>query len=248
MLCYTNKRRFIVRLIALVTASSFFLSIFTQDVLALAPELRLKPFSEKHGLEFRQMSKVMGAAGELRDLVFAGNDWPGNVVRLNKAWFPDGDVRIVLDNEARLLSTGTRYRAATFHFPKTGRVMGTVMVKGYERLTKAELAELGVKIPDDNKYFDSADYPALKGVWFVEIGDSALSSGDRHNQNRALSPKLAEQSAKNDSDPISAHSIEKARATSSRSRASSWRSGPSGQGRWKSSSGHTSCSPAGTPR
>ena len=116
-----TKRRFAIRIIALATASFFFLNIFTTDVLALSPELRTKPFSDATKIEFQQAYEMMRIAGALKALIQNDEARPGNMARLNnelKARFPNGELEIGPIVQDGSLSTGRPYKYAVFHFRK----------------------------------------------------------------------------------------------------------------------------------
>lgn len=163
------KKRPVLRgLIALVTASSFFLSIFTAEILALAPELRSKPFSEATRIDFENTTKIMCAAARLRDLVCTKSLRKSHIVLVNKELFPDGNVEIGTDLRQGSLSTGRPYSYVVFTLKHEKRVIEARFINDDETLSEQELTELGVRTPEDRKHLASAEYPVLKGVWFVD--------------------------------------------------------------------------------
>jgi hypothetical protein len=186
MTTITSKRRVYHKLIALVTVSFFFLNVFTADVLALAPELRTKPFSEATKLEFETVAKMMSAAGEIRSLVAEDNARENPMIRLNlnERYFPNGEVEI--DNvihSGSFKCSDRAYNYALFHFRKENKTIKAIFIRDYDKLgdkdklTDDELAELGVKTDDDRKHFNySREHPALRGVWFVKVPAQAEPS------------------------------------------------------------------------
>ena len=160
-----------------MTASFFFLSVFISDVLALAPELRTKPFSEATKLEFELVTKMMSAAGEIRSLIEEDNARENPMIRLNlnERYFPNGEVEI--DNvihTANFKCSDRDYYYALFHFKKENKDIKAIFIRDYDKLTDKdkltdnELAELGVKTAEDRRhFFNSPEHPALKGVWFM---------------------------------------------------------------------------------
>ena len=178
MFTIIRRRCVASKLISLATASFFFLSIFSSDVLALAPELRSKPFSDKTGLEFQQVYEMMRTAGKLKALIQNDEARPGNMKRLNdelKERLPGGEVEIDMELRDGVLSTGTEYKYAVFHFKKENRSIEARFFKEDVELKKKELKELGVKTTEDRRhFFNSPEHPALRGVWFV----NATTAGD----------------------------------------------------------------------
>lgn len=194
MFTLIRKRQVYHKLIALVTASFFFLSIFTADVLALAPESRLKPFFEKHDVNFQDIATVMLAAGQLRSMLATGDARQGNIVRLNRL-FPSGEVEIKNDIEqGTLRCSGREYNYAVFRFKKENKTIEARFFKDYDKLTDEELLELGVKSDEDRRHFNSPENPALKGVWFVNpksAGPASVVGSNKPDAAESSEPKYS---------------------------------------------------------
>ncbi len=139
----------------------------TSSTSTLAAESRLKPFLEKHGLDFQNAATVMLAAGQLRDMIATGEARQGNIMRLNKL-FIGGDIEIGKDiKQDNLKCSGRTYEYAVFHFKKANKAIGAIFVNDNDELTDDELKELGVNTDKDREPSDSSAIPAMRGVWFV---------------------------------------------------------------------------------
>ncbi|MDP8299139.1 MAG: class I SAM-dependent methyltransferase [Candidatus Tantalella remota] len=134
-----------------------------QDMSTLAPELRLKPISEKHGLAFENVAKMYLAAGRIRKLIDADVEIrASHIVKLNQL-FKSGNVKIKKEIGTRKFSTGKIYKYAVFHFEEKNKTIEARFFEDHEKLTDDELKELGIKTAEDKRYFFS---PGLEGVWF----------------------------------------------------------------------------------
>gem|GEM_PF-3174895 len=121
---------------------------------------------------------MMRTAGKLKALIQNDEARPGNMKRLNdelKERLPGGEVEIDMELRDGVLSTGTEYKYAVFHFKKENRSIEARFFKEDVELKKKELKELGVKTTEDRRhFFNSPEHPALRGVWFV----NATTAGD----------------------------------------------------------------------
>ena len=139
----------------------------------LAPELRLKPFSIKHGLDFNNVFAASYMAAELRKLFLAGTARPGQIISLNKRRFPNGEVEINPDMEEGTLSSGNKWALAEFNFKNESKRIKVLLLKDYTDLTPQDLDELTkFKIKND---IDIAHLscPGLEGVWFINPDKAA---------------------------------------------------------------------------
>jgi hypothetical protein len=131
----------------------------------LAVNSRLKPFSEKHGLDFQNTVTATYIAKELKGLVKANELRDSHIARFNKQ-FPNGDVEIEREIKTGIFrSTKKEYKYAVFHFRRE-RPETVIHALFVDDLTDAERAELGIK--DDEK--GHLDQPGLEGVWFINPG------------------------------------------------------------------------------
>lgn len=176
---YINRKRRSYKLIAFITASFFFLNIFTADALSLSPESRFKPFFERHGLDLQNMAALYYASGQLRELLAAGEVRESHIMRLNQSCFSGGEIEIEKEiKHGTLACTGRPYDYAVFRFKKEKKIISALFIKDHSALTEAELKELGVITDADKEHFNSSSFAALKGVWFkngVPTGRSAHS-------------------------------------------------------------------------
>jgi len=94
-----------------------------RDTSTLAPELRFKPFSEKHGLAFENVAKMYLAAGRIKNLIDADVEIrASHIVKLNRL-FKNGSVKIERGKGTRKLSTGKNYKYAVFHFKEKNKII-----------------------------------------------------------------------------------------------------------------------------
>ncbi len=128
----------------------------------LAAESRLKPFFEKHGLDFQNLATVVYTAGKLRDLVTSGSLRESHIMNLNRL-FPDGAIKIDKGIKQGALRSGKVYNYAVFRFEKEQKTIKALFIKDHNKLTDDELSEL--RIRKDEVYH--LDYPGLEGIWFV---------------------------------------------------------------------------------
>ena len=131
MLAYKNRYSILYKVIALAIVCLFLVndaawaqnySNFNPSNTTLAAQSRLKPFFEKRGLDFQNMTSVIYAAGKLKELLFNQTSLDDvkirrEINRLNRL-FPDGAVKIEEEVQSHNLG-GKAYRYAVFHFAKT---------------------------------------------------------------------------------------------------------------------------------
>ena len=130
----------------------------------LAAQSRLKPFFKRHGLGFQNIATVVYVSGRLKDLLAAEIIRESHIVKLNRL-FPDDRVEIEKEvKTGHLKCTGKQYQYAVFHFKKESKVINMLFIKDHDKLTNAELQELGIKTDRDRTHFLS---PGLEGVWLI---------------------------------------------------------------------------------
>jgi len=159
----------------------------TLQTTTLAAESRLKPFFERHGLNFQNIATVAYTAGRLRDLVIAGTLRESHIVRLNKL-FPKGDVQIEKDIKVGSFKcTGKVYQYAVFHFKKENITIKALFFKDHDKRTPDEIKEL--RITEEEMHH--LDCPALEGVWFIDqpkgrqVSGSDLDKVEQKNRDRS---------------------------------------------------------------
>ncbi|MFH0764696.1 MAG: histidine decarboxylase [Candidatus Omnitrophota bacterium] len=139
----------------------------------LAPELRLKPFLDKHLSNFQDRTTLMYAIGELRNLVRAGEVREGHVARLNnelRKRLQGEAVEIDRTVENGSLTSGKRYTLAVFDFKKEDIKIGVLFLMDYTDSAgftvedREELKRFGIKNGADIGHLDC---PGLEGVWFI---------------------------------------------------------------------------------
>ncbi len=137
-------------------------SLNPHNTTTLAAESRLKPFFEKHGLDFQNIFTVLYAAGKLKDHIMSGSLRESHIMNLNKL-FPSGAVKIDTDIKQGSLRSGRVYNYAVFNFTKEKKAINALFIKDYDKLTDDELAELRIR-KDEAHHLD---HPGMEGVWFV---------------------------------------------------------------------------------
>ncbi|NQT22929.1 MAG: NAD(P)-dependent oxidoreductase [Candidatus Omnitrophica bacterium] len=156
---------------------------------SLGPESRLRPFFEKHGLDFRNISTVIYAARRLRDLII--NERAEDVAirreinRLNKI-LPDGAIRIEERIKTGALQKDNgedvrNYPYAVFCFKDPSgneKVINALFFSDHSQLTDYELRQL--RITDVEKHY--LDCPGLEGVWFVNPAAEAPTNNPASEQ------------------------------------------------------------------
>ncbi|MFA6636946.1 MAG: GNAT family N-acetyltransferase [Candidatus Omnitrophota bacterium] len=154
----------------------------------LAPELRSRSFSEGIGSEVEMVARMMSAAGEIRNLIESGNARENPIKRLNEFYFPNGEVKIEPKLKDGVLTTTKReYKAALFHLKTTNKTIEARFFKDPD-LNDDELLELGARTDEDKRhFFNSPEFPALRGVWFV---GAERAHYDTKNQGQITGPAL----------------------------------------------------------
>jgi len=149
----------------------------------LAAESRLKPFFEKHRLDFKNLFLVHYVAGKLREAITAGDIRDGEIMRLNRS-FPNGEVGIEKDTgkdrfveTAYLESTGREYKYIILNFKEEDKKIKVVFPAGPSTLNVNELLELGIKTGKDKDYFTGS---GLKGVWFINPNQEQEPPAEPH--------------------------------------------------------------------
>jgi len=139
----------------------------------LAAESRLKPFFEKHDLEFKNLATVISATIKLRNLFRAGEVRESHIVRLNSELREKlrGDaIEIGTAIETGKLASGKRYSTAVLSFKKENKKISVLFLRDSTDsadLTaedRAELKKFGVKTEAD---INNLDHPGLEGIWFM---------------------------------------------------------------------------------
>ncbi len=145
-------------------------SYTTPQQTTLAPELRLKPFFEKHGLDFKNIFSVYLVSAELRNLAMAKEVRDSQIVKLNRL-FANEEIEIEKDTgkdkfiETYYLEcTGRKCKYAILNFKKDNAKIKVLFPENPSTLEERELAELGIKTDEDKEHFSRG---GLDGVWFV---------------------------------------------------------------------------------
>lgn len=166
-----NKLRYSV-LFKAIAIALVCLFVITDMGWGLAVNSRLKPFSEKNGLDFQTAATAAYVAKELKGLVKSHELRDSHIERFNRQ-FPNGSVEIERDIRTAVFQSSNReYQYAVFHLKKDKHEI--IHVLFVDNLTEPERAELGIK--DDEK--DLLNSPGLEGVWFVKPKAIAASEGD----------------------------------------------------------------------
>lgn len=143
--------------------ANFSPSVIPFQAATLAVESRLKPFFEKHGLDFRVMATVAYAARTLRDRIMTGALRESHIVKLNEH-FTDGNVEIEKNGrEDSLQCTGKQYHSIVFRFKKENKMIKALFLEDPGALTDEEKRELRIG-QDEARHLL---YPGLEGIWFV---------------------------------------------------------------------------------
>ncbi|MCX5678373.1 MAG: ARMT1-like domain-containing protein [Candidatus Omnitrophica bacterium] len=149
-------------------------SNYLETTTTLAVESRLKPFFEKHGLDFQNMFSVYCVTAELRNLIMKREVRDSDIVRLNRN-LPQDEIQIERETvkskfikAASFESTGKDYKYAILNFKKSGKRIKMAFVDS--KLESSERLELGIKTENDIDHFSS---PGLEGVWFINIKPSS---------------------------------------------------------------------------
>jgi len=135
---------------------------------AIAAQSRFKPFFEKHGLEFQNISTVVFVTSELKNLLATKKAREGRIyarIRSLNQLFPDGNVEIEPKiKEASFKCSGKGFKYAVMHFKKEKKTFNILFLEDHAALTAAELSEL--RIEDRDRCH--LDCPGLEGVWFID--------------------------------------------------------------------------------
>lgn len=168
------------RFISAVLACLFLLNDFSWALPAsnqavqkstLAPELRLKPFYDRHKMDFNSAYSLYSAALNLKKIIDKGEVRDVDVERLRRK-LGARTIELVKDEgkdefiASEELSTGRRCQYAVFHIKKENVKIKTIFPDSPENLNDTEKIELGIKTEKDIDYFEM---PGLRGVWFKRI-------------------------------------------------------------------------------
>jgi len=180
MIGFKSKHSICFRTIALILVCLFLVndlswaapSYNSSFQTTLAPELRLKPFFEKHGLDFKNIFSVYLVAAELRNLATAKEVRDSRIVKLNRI-FQNGEIEIEKDvgkdkfiETYYLECTGRKCRYAILNFKKDNAKIKILFPENPSTLDEKELIELGIKTEKDREYFSRG---GLEGVWFKNL-------------------------------------------------------------------------------
>lgn len=189
MKTYQRKHRACIKATTLAMVCLFLInSIAWADPSStnLSAESRLKPFFEKHGLDFQNIATVVYTADKLKDLVMSGSLRQSQIMNLNKL-FPDGAIKIDKNIRQGTLKSGKVYNYAIFSFKKELKAISVLFIKDHGKLTDDELSELRIK--KDEAYH--LDYSGLEGVWFVrQYEDHENLVGDLFGIEKELKERL----------------------------------------------------------
>lgn len=193
MLASTSKYRVLYKAIALAMVCLFLINdiawaqpadYFTSKNSTLAPELRFKPFSKVHGLDFRNTLTAAYTAREIRDQAVDGNFREGPVIAFNKKRFPNGEIKIHQKIETGSLRSGKKYALAVFEFTEEKKQIQVLFLKDYANLTvgdREELKKFGIKNDADISHLSC---PGLEGVWFINPAAGPAAEQARSNVSR----------------------------------------------------------------
>jgi putative flippase GtrA/tRNA G46 methylase TrmB len=164
----------------------------------LAAESRFQPFFENHGLSLKKASSIIYAACRIRDLLSQDNIRKGNIIRVNRALFPNGDIEIDHKiSRAKFRSTGETYHYATFRVQHGKKIIKAVIKSDHVKFSEKALKELGIGTEEDKRAFNSGKYPALRGVWFQDppeelrgvVKNTVSAGGEIVTESRTFPPE-----------------------------------------------------------
>lgn len=150
-----------------ISWASQYLPDLAAEQSTLAAESRIKPFFEKHGLEFQNMAIVIMVTGKLKSLILEKKMHAGPLYReiegLNQILYND-DIEIEKQTKTDIFKcSGREYKYATFYFKKENKKIKVLFFENHADLTTDELAELRI----DNAEKHHLACPRLEGVWFI---------------------------------------------------------------------------------
>jgi len=159
-----SKKRKILRVIVIgmVFLVCFNTVSWTLPEFNLAAMSRLRPFFERHGLDFRSIATVMYAAGKLNDLVTTNVLRESQIVRLNSEFQNSGIEIESTIKKGVLQCTGKEYNYVVFHIKEEKKTIDVLFIKDHHELTSDEIRELRI----NDAEIDYLDCPSLVGVWF----------------------------------------------------------------------------------
>jgi len=176
MIIYKNRYSVLFKAIVIVLVCLFIVNdiAWTRpanqsfSISTLAVQSRLNPFFEKYGLNFRKIVTVSYVASELRKMAMAGDIRESHIVRLNRKYFPSGEIEISSKEiEKGNLSSEKKYVCVIFYFKNEKKRIRALLLEDYAGFTPQDIEELKkFKIKNDAD-IDHLTCPGLEGVWFI---------------------------------------------------------------------------------